>query len=162
MADNMGFNGSRPTDPFSQFWFDMWAKMSPMGVGAQAPPPNPSDEMLRQFRQAFFDAWGKHCEEYMRSEQFLSMMKHSMDSALAFREQMGEMMTKVLHENQAPARSDTDSILLVLRSMEERVLERIERLNERISNLESEKSTTTPEPAVGAADAKRRPKEVSR
>jgi len=55
-----------------------------------------------------------------------------------------------------PARSDTDSILVVLRSMEDRVLERIDRLSHRVDALESSVSGTSPD----AASGKRRPKGV--
>lgn len=161
MPDSSGFNGPNPTDPFSQFWFDM---MSKMGAGAFTPPrtTSPTDDMMKQMRQAFFDSWAKYCEEFMRSEQFLSMMKKSMDGALAFRTQLNEFMTKALHEKQMPARSDTDSILLVLRSLEERVLDRIERLSDRVANLETARTPSASEPPAAANDSKRRPKEPAR
>ncbi len=160
MPDSSGFNGPNPADQFSQFWFDM---MSKMGAGAFTPPrtSSPTDDMMKQMRQAFFDSWAKYCEEFMRSEQFLSMMKKSMDGALAFRTQLNEFMTKALHEKQMPARSDTDSILLVLRSLEERVLDRIEKLSDRVGNLETRTSPANETPNA-VNDSKRRPKEPAR
>jgi hypothetical protein len=160
MPDPGPFNGPHPTDVFSQFWMDMMSKMAPGAFTAPRASTSASDETMRQFRQAFFDSWAVHCEQFMRSEQFLGLMKKSMDSALAFREQLNEFLTKTLHENQMPARSDTDSILLVLRSMEERVLERIEGLNQRVSSLESRLGGT--DPGTESGEGKRRPKESTR
>jgi hypothetical protein len=71
----------------------------------------------------------------MRSPAYLDAMKKSMDGALAFKQQINEFLTRALLEQQIPARSDTDSILLVLRSLEERVLSRIDNLNERVDDL---------------------------
>jgi hypothetical protein len=106
-----------------------------MSSAGRAPAAPPQEEMLKQMRQAFFDAWAKYCDEFLRSPAYLEAMKKSMDGALAFKQQVNEFLTRALHESQAPARSDTDSILLVLRSLEERVLGRIEDLNRRVEQV---------------------------
>lgn len=109
---------------------------------------------MKRMRQAFFDAWAKHCDEFLRSDAFLDVLKKSMDSALAFKQELNEFLTKALHDQQMPARSDTDSILLVLRSMEDRVLERMDRLAHRVEALESSMSGAPPETATGKRRAK--------
>ena len=129
-----GFGGANPTEQFTKFWSDMMANAGKLGM---VPPPQSPDEAMKHMRRAFFDAWAAQCDEYMRSEQFLDTMKKSMDNALAFKQQMKEFFTKHLHDAQMPARSDTDSILLVLRSLEERVLAKLEDLAERVERLET-------------------------
>lgn len=146
------YNGSpfgSTADPFTRFWTDCVSKMS--GAGFAQSPPNLSDDAMKQMRRAFFDAWAGHCDEFMRSPAFLDGMKKSMDGALAFREQVNEFMTRALHEAQVPARTDTDAIMLVLRSMEERVLDRLDRLEERVSALDgvAEPSKHAGSPASG-------------
>jgi hypothetical protein len=121
-------------DPFTKFWTDCVSQMT--GAGSAPNPPKVSDDAMKQMRRAFFDAWAHHCDEFMRSPAFLDGMKKAMDGALAFREQLNEFMTRALHEAQAPARSDTDSIMLVLRSLEERVLDRLERLEQRVASID--------------------------
>jgi len=121
-------------DPFTKFWTDCASKMT--GAGMAPSPAQVSDDAMKQMRRAFFDAWAHHCDEFMRSPAFLDGMKKAMDGALAFREQLNEFMTRALHEGQAPARSDTDSIMLVLRSLEERVLDRLDRLEERVASID--------------------------
>jgi hypothetical protein len=135
------------TDPFTKFWSECVSKMS--GAGFAPSPTQVSDDAMKQMRRAFFDAWAHHCEEFMRSPAFLEGMKKAMDGALAFREQLNEFMTKALHESQIPARSDTDSILLVLRSMEERVLDRLDRLEERVASIEDSDETSSGVPKPG-------------
>lgn len=145
-------------DPFSRFWMDLISKMS-TGFAPTAPPSQ--DETAKRMRQAFFDAWAKHCDEVMHSPMFLDMMKKSMDGALAFKQEVNQFMTKALHEQQMPARSDTDSILLVLRSMEDRVLDRLNKLGERVEKLENAVGGESVEETSPAA-AKRRPKGVAK
>src|SRR5262245_11008923 len=121
--DNFSGNpfGASP-DPFTKFWTDCASKM--MSAGFAPTNASFSEEALKQIRRAFFVAWAHACDEFIRSPAVLEGMKKAMDGALAFREQLNEFMTRALHEAQVPARSDTDSIMLVLRSLEERVLER--------------------------------------
>lgn len=138
MDNSGGNNAPGPTgDPFSKFWMDCLSKMASAGF---APPSSPatgsSDEAVKQMRRAFFDSWAQYCEEFMRSPAFLEGMKRAMDSSLAFREQLNEFMTRALHEGQIPARSDTDSILVVLRSLEDRVLDRLDRLEKRVASMD--------------------------
>ena len=143
------------SDPFSRFWVDLMSKMS--GTPFAPTASQMQDDAMKRTRQAFFDAWAQHCDEFLRSDAFLDALKKSMDSALAFKQQLNEFLTKALHDQQMPARSDTDSIVLVLRGMEDRVLERIDRLTRRVDALESFASGASPDPALG----KRRPKGVS-
>jgi len=150
-------NSTKPSDPFTGFWMDLMSRMA--GAGRPAATPS-QDEVFKQMRQAFFDAWAQYCDEFMRSPAYLEAMKKSMDGALAFKQQVNEMLTRALHEQQIPARSDTDSILLVLRSLEERVLSRIDHLNERVDDLAAR---VAPAPgAEAAAPAISKPRGASR
>lgn len=130
-----GSSNTNPADPFMRFWSDMMSNMA--GAGATAPVAGSMpEESMRQMRQVFFDAWSRSCEEFMRSEAFLTTMKNSMDGALAFRQQLNEFLTKSLNEGQMPSRTDIESIMLAVRRMEERVLDRVEDLSCRIGELE--------------------------
>jgi len=128
-----GFAGvGNDKDPFTRFWSDVMASM-----GAQAQRGPAADEVMRQMRQAFFEAWGRQCEDFMKSEAFLEMMKQSMDQALTFREKTNEFLNKALNESQMPSREDTDSILMAVRTLQEEVLQRLDDLSRRVTALES-------------------------
>ena len=129
-----GFAGTgSETDPFTRFWSDIMAGMSG-GVGA---PGSTQDDMMRQMRRVFFDAWAQQCEEFMRSDAFLAMMKQSMESALAFREKTNEYLNKALNDAHMPSREDTDSILIAVRTLQEQVLDRLDGLSKRVEALEA-------------------------
>lgn len=132
----MNFGMDDKNNPFAKFWTDMAAQM----MSPHAAPPSQADArdaMFRQMRQAFLDAWARSCDEFLSSDTFLETMKKSMDASLAFRQQMNEFFAKALHETQSPTRSDTDSILLVLHGLEDRLLARIEELSQRVAAIES-------------------------
>jgi hypothetical protein len=130
-----GSSNPNPSDPFMRFWSEMMSNMAGAGAAPAATGPMP-EETMRQMRQAFFDAWSRSCEEYMRSEAFLSMMKDSMDGALAFRKQMNDFLNKALNEGQMPTRTDMETIKFAVRRMEDRVLDRVEDLSRRVAALE--------------------------
>lgn len=118
-------------DPIMKFWSDVMASMG--GSASRGPS---ADDVMRQMRQAFFEAWGRQCEDFMKSEAFLEMMKTSMDHALTFREKTNEFLNKALNDTQMPSREDTDSILVAVRTLQEEVLHRLEDLSKRVTVLE--------------------------
>ena len=89
-------------DPMTRFWTDMVGRMAATSMSA----PPASQEMIEQMRSAFLDVLSRHTDEFLRSEQFLAAMKQSMDSALAFRQQLNELLTKSLETLQMPTSSD--------------------------------------------------------
>lgn len=138
------------SDPFSKFWLDMMGQMANAAMPKTS--ASPQEEAMKKMRQAFFDAWERHCVEVMGSDAFLDMMKQSMDNALAFRQHMNTFLEKAVSESQIPTRGDTDAIVQVLRSLEERVLDRLEDLSRRVDRLEARAGNRSPK---GAAPRKR-------
>lgn len=133
----MSGGGSKTTDIFTQFWSDVVGKMAGNGFGMPfANNAQTQDAAMKAMRQAFFDAWQQHCEDFMRSDAFLGAMKQSMDSALSFREQFNAFLQKAWQDSQVPTRQDTDTILQVLRGLEERVLDQMSDINRRVHSLE--------------------------
>lgn len=106
-------------------------------LGGAAPKSSGTPEAVKQMRQMFFDAWAQYAEQFMRSEQFLTAMKQAMDNALAFRQQMDQFLTQGVRNMQMPARSDADHIVLLLRSLEDRVMQRLDQLDARVSAMEN-------------------------
>lgn len=116
----------------------MLPKMAPPGAAAPFGEASwaPSEQMLKQMRQSFFDSWEKSCQEFMGSEAFLESMKKTMDGALAFREQMNDFLTKAMEQGPLSARSDTDALAGAIRSLEDRVIGEIEKLSKRVERIE--------------------------
>lgn len=128
-------NGATTTDPFSQFWTDFFGRMgqAPEAARAAMPSPDASNEMVKQMQRVFFDAMAKYCEDYMRSEQFLTMMKQTMDRSLAFKQQLDQFLGQAQKGMQAPARADIDDLAGTLLKIEERVLDRLDALERRVN-----------------------------
>ena len=120
-------------DPMTRFWTDMVGRMAATSMSA----PPASQEMIEQMRSAFLDVLSRHTDEFLRSEQFLATMKQSMDSALAFRQQLNEMLTKSLETLQMPTSSDVVEVIQLVRNMEQRISGRLDDLNERLARLEA-------------------------
>jgi hypothetical protein len=129
------------TEQFTKFWSDMMSQMSGAGFGTMFEGSRESAE--KAMRQAFFDAWQRHCEEFMRSDAFLASMKTSMDNALSFREQMNKFVSDAMNQGPLPTKTDTDSILQVLHGLEARVLDQMQRMTTRIESLEARLGNTS-------------------
>jgi len=130
-------------DPFTGMWTDFFAKMGAPTDAARGftPPPGASNEMLKQMQRVFLDAMAKYCDDFMRSEQFLSMMKQTMERSLAFKQQLDQFLANLQKGVQAPARADIDDLAGTLLKIEERVLDRLDALETKVAAVEDPRGT---------------------
>lgn len=130
VADGNGsFTGA---NPYTQFWSDMMGGMAAPGMTA----PPASQEMLEQMRKTFFDVLSNNADEFLRSEQFLTAMKRSVDGSLAFRKQINEFLSKSLESLQMPSSADVEEVVQLVRSMDQRISDKLEEITERMERLE--------------------------
>ena len=120
---------------FTRMWLDFVAKMAEAGAAAVTSSV-PSDG-ARQIRDAYFQALGQYTEEFMRSPQFLEMMKQSTDAAVALRQQTNDLLAQAHHAMGGLARPDVDSLLMAVRRCETRVLDKLDELHARVEGMES-------------------------
>ncbi|HKQ46768.1 MAG TPA: hypothetical protein VJZ71_01725 [Phycisphaerae bacterium] len=140
MSDND--RSQTATDPFSQFWGDFFSRVGMSPASAAAPQtPSPSKEAVQQMQRVFFDALAKYCDDFMRSEQFLKMMKETMDRSLAFKQQVDQFLANLQRGMQSPAKADMDDLGGLLRSIEERVLSRLSALEDKVAAVEETRRT---------------------
>jgi len=71
----------------------------------------------------------------MRSPQFLEGMRQWMQNAIAFRKMTNDFLAKFRTDLQAPSREDIDSVMLTVRHMEKRLLDRVEELSGQVRDL---------------------------
>jgi hypothetical protein len=129
-------------DPFTRFWSDFMAKLASAGIA----PPQPAPDILKDIRRTFFDALAEQADQFMRSEAFLGMMKQGVEASLAWQRTMSQFMQKGLNAAQIPSSADADHFVVLLRGMEDRIVERIDDLARRVDNLESKSSDRNPRP----------------
>jgi len=111
---------------FQRIWGETFSKM--MQLGCTFSPDSAPPDFMRQMRSGIFQALGQSWEQFLRSPEFMKGMKQYMDSAIAFRKTTNDLFSKVRHETQTVARDDIDAVMLTVRHMETRVLDRLEEL----------------------------------
>ena len=135
---------------FQQIWGETFSKL--MQLGFTFSPESAPPEFMRQMRSGIFQALGQSWEHFLRSPQFMEGIKQHMDNAIAFRKMSGDFFSKVRHETQSTSRDDIDAVMLAVRHMETRILDRVERLAEKIDqanrqpNGSKPKATAAPKP----------------
>jgi uncharacterized protein (DUF2267 family) len=97
-------------------------------------PDSAPPEMLRQIRAGIFQTLAQSWDEFMRSPQFLDGMRQWMENAVTFRKVSSEFMGRIRNDMQAPSRSDIDTVMLTVRHMEKRLLDRLDELSAQISH----------------------------
>ena len=114
-------------------WLETMTKIMSAAIATDATRPPP--DAARELRDASLAAMGEQVDKYMRSPQFLDVMKRSLDAQIAHRKQLNQFLTDAHHSVQGVAKADVEALSLSLRQMERRVLNRIETLCERVEEL---------------------------
>jgi hypothetical protein len=120
---------------FQKIWSESMSRL--IQAAFTFSPDSPPPELIKQIRSTIFEALAKSWEEFLRSPQFLEGTRQWMDNAVAFRKMSNDFMGKMRNEMQAPSREDIDSILLAVRHMETRILDRVEQLAAEIKESKS-------------------------
>ena len=117
----------------AKIWLDFASKMGTSGAAfsPEAGPP----EAARQVRGAVFDSMTQYADQFLRSPQYLELMKQSLDASITFRKQMNDFLTSLHHGAQGIARQDVDSLVLAVRQVERRTLDRLEAVTERLDEI---------------------------
>jgi small-conductance mechanosensitive channel len=131
---------------FTNLWMEFATRMmtaaSAFGPAADKAPP----QIAKEIRGTMFAAMSEQAEKFMRSEQFLAMMKQSLDQSIGMRKQLNELLTKAHHSVQGVAQQDVGNLMLSVRHLESRLLEQTELLVGKLADIEQrldaiEKST---------------------
>lgn len=119
---------------FQRLWTGSFAKVA--GVMTQYSPASPPLEEARKLRAGLLDVLGETTQEFMQSPQFLEMMKTSLNGMLGLRRLSREGMDHLHEQFDTPDKDDIDGVLLAIRHVERRILDRLEGLDERVAHLE--------------------------
>jgi len=133
------------TAALQKIWLKSMSKA--MQAAFAAAPDSPPPELARQIRDAIFQALAEAWNEFLRSPQFQASMKEWMEQAVAFRKASNDFMAKARKEMQAPTSGDVDAIMLAVRHMETRILDRVEELSKQVQELEARAGKAKPQKA---------------
>ena len=123
---------------FQKIWMDAFSRMAQSAFSFT--PDSAPPEMLRQMRSGFFQALAQSWNEYLRSPQFMEGMRQCMDNAILFRKMTDDLLSRARHDTQGLAREDIDSVMLAVRHMETRILDRLEVISARVDELSHPKA----------------------
>lgn len=126
---------SEQSAAFQKIWTESFTKLiqaASIFTPSSAPP-----ELLREIRSGILNALAKSWDEFLRSPEFQESMKQWMDQAIAFRRMSHDFMGKIRKEMQAPSRDDIDTVMLSMRHMETRILDRLEALEKQLNGTDN-------------------------
>src|SRR5215469_12139382 len=118
---------------FQKLWMDSLTEMA--GVWSQYTAGSPPIDEMRKMRGGMLKVLAETWDEYMRTPQFLEMMKASLNGALDLKRMAREGMNRVHEQFENPSKQDVDDVLLAIRHVERRLLDRLEGLDDRVANL---------------------------
>ena len=118
---------------FQKLWMDSFANMA--GVWSQFSPGSPPSDEMRKMRGGMLQVLAETWDQYMRTPQFMEMMKASLNGALDLKRLARDGMNRVHEQFENPGKQDIDDVLLSIRHVERRLLDRLEGLDDRVANL---------------------------
>jgi hypothetical protein len=114
-------------------------------------PDSAPPEIMREVRAGIFQALTESWDQFMRSPQFLESLRQWMDNAVTFRTMTNQFLGRLRNEVQAPSRNDIDTVMLAVRHMEKRLLDRLDEVSAQILKANG----TSPARPPSAPGAKR-------
>jgi len=118
---------------FQKLWMTSFANMT--GVWPQFSPGSPPSDEMRKMRGGMLQVLAETWDQYMRTPQFMEMMKASLNGALDLKRLARDGMNRVHEQFENPGKQDIDDVLLAIRHVERRLLDRLEGLDDRVANL---------------------------
>ena len=128
---NIGFD---QTAALQKLWTDSFANMA--SVWSQFSPGSPPADEIRKMRGGMLKVLAETWDEYMRTPQFMEMMKASLNGTLDLKRMARDAINRVHEQFENPSKEDIDGVLLAIRHVERRLLDRLEGLDDRVANLD--------------------------
>src|ERR1700693_2368569 len=133
MNDNMD-KGFDQVAAFQKLWTDSLANMA--SVWSQFSPGCARSDEMRNTRGGMLTVLAENWDENMRQPQFMEMMKRSLNGALDLKRIARDGMNRVHEQFETPSKEDIDGVLLAIRHVARRLLDRLEGLDDRVANLD--------------------------
>jgi hypothetical protein len=136
MAENKASNGTANlvVQPFVEFWTE-YAKRAD-DTAKQFLDGIDDGANLKTWQRRWFDAVTKSADAYMRSPMFLQAMKQNTDAAVKLKRQADDLASEIARNANIPTASDISGLFERLHSVEEVILGRLGRIDERLEAIE--------------------------
>jgi hypothetical protein len=93
---------------------------------------------LKSWQRRWMNAIGESMEAYMRTPAFLEGMKQNTDFAVKVKRQIDDWTSEAARNANLPTAGDISGLFERLHSVEEIILKRLERIDERLASLEAQ------------------------
>jgi hypothetical protein len=93
---------------------------------------------VKTLQRKWFDAVAKSMDAYMRSPVFLQAMKHNADAVVQAKQQVDDVATEIARNANIPMASDISGLFERLHSVEEVILSRLGRIEEKVQAIEEQ------------------------
>jgi hypothetical protein len=133
MSDNMD-KAFDQAAAFQKLWMDSLVNMA--SVWSQFSPGSPPSDEMRKMRSGMLKVLSETWDDYMRTPQFMEIMKASLNGALDLKRMARDGINRVHEQFENPSKEDIDGVLMAIRHVERRLLDRLEGLDDRVANLD--------------------------
>jgi hypothetical protein len=125
-------------DPVMKPFFDMWSVYFKQANDAQREFFQGIDNTtnLKALQRRWNDAVGKSADAFMRSPAFLQAMKQNADAVIKLKQQTDDLSKEFARNANIPTTSDISGLFERLHSVEEVILSRLGRIEERLRAIE--------------------------
>jgi hypothetical protein len=124
---------------FQKLWLDSFANMA--SIWSEFSPNSPPLDELRKMRGGMLKVLADTWEEYMRTPQFMQLMNASLNGALDLKRMARDGLNRVHDQLENTTKQDIDGVLMAVRHVERRILDRLEGIEERVTNLDDRLET---------------------
>ena len=122
--------------PFAEFWSSYCSQANDTTRELLAGMNGNAD--VKTWQRRWFDAVSKSMDAYMRSPMFLQAMKQNADAAIKAKRQADDLATEIARNANIPTAGDISGLFERLHSVEEVILGRLGRIEERLKTIEEQ------------------------
>jgi hypothetical protein len=124
---------------FQKLWLDSFSNMA--SIWSQFSPTSPPSDEVRKMRGGMLRVLADTWDEYMRTPQFLELMKASLNGALDLKRMARDGLNRVHEQLENTSKQDVDDVLMAIRHVERRILDRLEGIEQRVTNMDDRLET---------------------
>lgn len=128
-------------------WLDSIAGVA--NAWSQYSPENPPPDELKKMRKAILDVISASWEDFMRTPQFMEIMRDTLNNSMTWQSYAKDSVNRMHDVTQTASKKDVDSLLLAIRHIEKRLLDRVEGLQDDLADLK-EKAAAAPKSQAAA------------
>ncbi len=120
---------------FQKMWMN---SMSGMGkVWSEYSPQNPPTEEIKKMRNGVLRAVSQTWEEYMRTPEFMEMMRETLNNSVQWQKMTKDSTNKVHQAMGSASKDDIQGVLASVQHVERRLLDHLDAMQSRLEAMQS-------------------------